>query len=219
MLQFLFLEVVAMRSEYHDLRTCLAIFLALSFTFVGCAFGTREAMLQYPPQSEAGGISTAHAATEPELKATEILLVTFNDKRQDNRLVGTVRNGFGMRTADVVAINSVPEWVSEAVKKELNNAGYTVRTKSEGSQSPATLSGDIINVFCDAFFTYDGQVSLYVKLNKNDKDILSKLYIGKGSAGINLLATSDSYAQSLALALSDALKQMVSDLNISLKPE
>lgn len=208
-----------MSIEYRNLKTCLAVFLALSFTFAGCAFGTRKAMLQYPPQSGAGGIPTAQAATAPEFQTTKVLLVAFNDKRQDKRLIGTVRNGLFMRTADVVARNSVPDWVSEAVKNELNNAGYTVITKSDRSKYIATLSGDIINVFCDMFFTYEGQVSLHVKLNKDGKDILNKSYVGKGSAGMCWFATSDSYAQSLALALSDALKHMVSDVNTSLQSE
>jgi hypothetical protein len=208
-----------MRSENKDLRTCSMILLAISFTFAGCAFGTRDSLLRYPPQSEAGAVPTAQAATTPEPKKAEIVLVAFNDQRQDKRLIGTVRNGFYMRTADVVATNSVPEWVFEATKNELNKAGYTVISKVEGPQTQAILSGDIVNVFCDAYFTYNGQVSLHVKLNKNGKDILSKSYLGKGSAGMNWAATSDAYAQSLALALSDALKQMVSDLNASLQTE
>ena len=208
-----------MRSEHRDLKTCLAFLLFLSFILGGCAFGTREAMLRYPPQSEGGAIPAAQAAAAPEFKKTKILLVTFNDQRQDKRVVGAVRNGFGMHTADVVALNDVQEWVSEAVKRELNNAGYAVTTQPAGSQSLATLSGDIIEVFCEAYFTYKGQVSLDVKVNKNGKDILNRLYVGKGSAGTNWAATADAYAQSLSLALADALKHMVVDLNASLESE
>jgi len=208
-----------MCSEYRDLRTCLALLLLLSFTLGGCAFGTREAMLRYPPQSEGGAIPAAHAATTPQFKKTKILLLTFSDQRQDKQIVGAVRNGFGMHTATVVALNDVQEWVSEAVKRELTNAGYAVTTQSAGSQSLATLSGDIIEVFCEAYFKYRGQVSLDVKVSKNGKDILNKLYVGKGSAGTNWAATSDAYAQSLSLALADALKHMVVDLNASLQAD
>lgn len=207
-----------MHHKYHDIRTCLAIGLAaLGLTLSGCAFGTREALLQYPPEGEISAVPEAQAAPDIIPKKIEILLVAFNDERDNKRLVGTVRNGFGMRTADVIAKNNVQTWVFEAAKKELHDAGYVVITKRDASQSQATLSGDITRVFCDAYLTYEGEVSLHVKLMEKGKDILDRTYAGKGSAGINLAMTSNAYAQSLELALSDALKRMVSDMNTSLQ--
>ena len=191
--------------------------MALGITLSGCAFGTREALLQYPPEGKVSAVPEAQAAPSITPKKTEILLVAFNDERDNKRLVGTVRNGFGMRTADVIAKNNVQTWVFKAAKKELHDAGYVVITKPDASQSLATLSGQITRVFCDAYFTYEGEVSLHVRLMKNGKEILDKLYAGKGSAGMNWAGTSDAYAQSLDLALSDALKRMVSDMNASLQ--
>ena len=208
-----------MRTTALRFRTSAVLFVLVSLTLAGCAFGTREVLLKYPPQSEPGAVPTAHAAPAPTPKKTEIVLAGFNDMRQDKRLIGTVRNGFGMRTADVVATNNVPTWVTDAIKAELNNAGYKVILNATEAQLPTFLSGDIINIFCDAYFTYEGQVSLNVKVIKNGKDVVNKLFVGKGSAGMNWGATSDAYGQSLSLALSDALKQVVAELNTSLSAE
>src|SRR5512139_2238412 len=187
------LKGAAMRQRSAYRSIFLALPFALSFILIGCAFGTREAMLRYPPTIEADAVPAAQAAPAPQPRTIQIHLTAFNDQRQDKTLVGTVRNGFGMRTADVIATNSVPEWVSEALTSELHNTGYTVTTRSEGSRSLAVLSGDIVNVFCDAYFTYEGKITLYVKLNKNGKDVLSRTYVGNGSAGMNWAATSDAY--------------------------
>lgn len=196
-----------------------AILVAFTLTLGGCAFGTREAVMRYPPRDEIGLVPAAQAAAAPGSRNTAIVLAGFQDLRQDKRLVGAVRNGFGMVTADVIVMNSVPEWVTEAAATELRNAGYTVSPKTEGQQTAAVLSGDILNVFCDAFFTYDGQISLNVTLRRNGSDLLSKTYLGKGTSGMNWAATSEGYAESLALALSDALKQMTADVNARLQSE
>ena len=100
---------------------------------------------------------------------------------------------------------------------------YTVATAVSGGDSPpgqsVVVSGEILNVFCDMYFSYTGQVSLLTKVTKAGKEVLTKHYAGEGSAGIAWGATEESYAQSLALALASALKQFVSDLEKSLMPQ
>ena len=92
----------------------------------GCAFGTRQPTLIYPPAVESGEKSVAHAAVTPSPKNVRIVLKPFTDQRSDKKVVGTVRNAFGMRTADVIPTNSVTDWVTQALGTELRNNGYTV---------------------------------------------------------------------------------------------
>jgi len=197
----------------------LPVVVVLVLILGGCAFGTRQATLIYPPKSETGVTPVASAAAEATSKEVSIVLMPFNDQRPDKKLVGTVRNGFGMRTADVVAVNSVPEWVSQALKLDFQKNGYTVISGNPGDSklSPSVIvSGDIDNVFCDAYLTYEGQMSLMVKVSKDGNELLSRQYMGTGTAGMSWGATADSYAQSLALALASAIKQLVSDLDKTL---
>jgi hypothetical protein len=188
----------------------------------GCAFGTRSPTLIYPPKSEPDAVPAAHANAAPVRRNVQVVLNPFTDQRSDKKLVGTVRNAFGMRTADVIPTNSVSEWVTQAIRMELENNGYTVVSKAPASGIPGTsvvVSGDILNVFCDMYFTYTGQVALITRVNRGGKELLSKHYAGEGSAGLAVAMTGESYAQSLALALAAALKQFISDLSGSLSKE
>ena len=188
----------------------------------GCAFGTRRPTLIYPPASESGATSVAHAAVKTTPKNVQIVLKPFTDQRSNKKVVGTVRNTYGMRTADVIPTNSVADWVTQAVSTELQNNGYTVISGSSADNpvsTSAVVSGKIMNVFCDMYFSYTGQVSLVARVNKGGKELLSRLYAGEGSAGLVVGATAESFGQSLALALSSALKRFVSDLDKSLSAE
>lgn len=185
----------------------------------GCAFGTRQPTLIYPPAAESSAIPVAQAAAKPAPRNVQIVLNPFSDQRSDKKVVGTVRNAFGMRTADVIPTNSVPDWVMQALKTELQNSGYTVATGTAGDSpagANAVVSGEILNVFCDMYFSYTGQISLVARVNKGGKELLNKHYSGEGSAGVAWGGTAESYAQSLALALSSAVKQFVSELEKNL---
>lgn len=188
----------------------------------GCAFGTRQPTLIYPPASESGEKSIAHAEVKPSPKNVQIVLKPFTDQRSDKKVVGTVRNALGMRTAEVIPTNSVTDWVTQALGTELRNNGYTVVSEiptGTPQGKSAVVSGEILNVFCDMYFSYTGQVSLVAKVSQDGKEVLNKHYAGEGSAGVAVAMTAESYAQSLALALSSALKQFVSDLDKSLSPQ
>jgi len=91
----------------------------------GCAFGTRQPTLIYPPAVESGEKAVAHAAVMPIPKSVQIVLKPFTDQRSNKKVVGTVRNALGMRTADVIPTNSVTDWVTQALGTELRNNGYT----------------------------------------------------------------------------------------------
>lgn len=192
-----------------------AILVSVLVMVGGCAFGTRQPTLIYPPGGEAADASNRAVKASP--KHIEIVLNPFTDQRTDKKVVGTVRNGFGMRTADVIPTNSVDGWVTEAVRQELVKDGYEVRTEPPASDNRAArqivVSGEILNVFCDMYFSYTGQVSLLVQVTRDGKDILHKHYSGEGSAGLAVAMTSEAYANSLALALSSSLKQFIADLS------
>lgn len=71
---------------------------------LGCAFGNRHVTLAYPPeQAKADGQATASAAP-PEPAGQKVVLVVFLDQRSTKQAIGSVHNGFGMHTADVVAV-------------------------------------------------------------------------------------------------------------------
>ena len=186
----------------------------------GCVLGTREPTLYYPPKVESGAIPAAQAAVKPAAKSVQVVLIAFADQRTDKKVVGTTRNAYGMKMADVIPKNSVPDWVTQALTTELQNDGYVVQGQTAGDEGPtgrnAVVSGEILNVFCDMYLEYTGQISLLVRVKRDGKELLNKHYTGEGSAGIAWAATEESYAQSLALALSSAIHKFVRDLDQAL---
>lgn len=191
-------------------RIASVVFCGLVSLTSGCAFGTRHATLGY---------ASTPVVSPSTSTGTPISLVRFVDQRGEKRAIGEVRNGYGMRTAEVVPDKDIAAWITQGVQAELEKAGYRVSvSETPTTSSPtATLSGDVVTVYCSAMFSYEGEVSFFARLMKDGKEILAKRYTGKGSAGLNWAATSTGYADSLSLALADAIRPLVEDLHAALR--
>jgi hypothetical protein len=185
----------------------------------GCAFGTRHAELSYPPNPGNTLIDSARAESGAGPACCDVVL-TVSDRRATTARIGNVRNTFGMDTADVVTQDDVRSWVEGALTQELRNAGYAVIADqgSAASGEAIRLNAEIIKVHCDVYMTYDGEVSMAVTLSAKDQAPLARNYEGSGGVGLNWAATADSYAQSLALALQNAISQVLVDLAQYQKP-
>lgn len=201
-----------MKIRAHVVR--LLVLSGFFSLITGCAFGTRRANLTYMPAPGTRGLgpTAAMASTAPTAPGAPLVLVQFADQRSDKRAIGEVRNGWGMRTADVVAETDVAEWVTQAVMTELEKTGYKIAKVNTPTTAPV-LTGDILTVYCTALFSYEGEVSFFARVKKDGEEILARRYTGKGSAGLNWAATSSGYADSLTLALANAIHELVADLN------
>lgn len=200
-------------------------FLAMVWIYAmasGCAFGDRRVTLSYPPEkgAEKSGSGVAEAAPLSTATGKTIYLRKFDDQRTKQE-IGEVRNGWGAKTADVIAENDVRKWISEALKTELEEAGYNVITNAGGDVPSAEpeLGGEILTVYCTALMSYEGEVSFFAYVTKEDKELLRKRYTGKGSAGTNWGASAKSYGQSLSMALSEAIKSLLNDLDDALSQD
>jgi uncharacterized lipoprotein YajG len=194
-------------------NSVVLVIVFVTVTLGGCAFGTRTVTLNYPPEESSAVVPAAHAATHP-VENQQSIVVEFVDRRSNQYAIGEVQNSFGMHTADVVAVNNVPDWVSGAVKSELEARGYTVSFKDSSVISPSALilSGEILTVYCTAYFSYDGEVAFVAKVMRDGNELINKQYSGIGGAGMNWSSSADSYGESLALALSEAVRQLVQDV-------
>lgn len=196
-------------SRFRPLALSAAIGLC---TLSGCALSTRDTTLIYPPASSPGVVAVAHAATAPAPGDITIAVLPFVDRRPDTTKIGNVRNAFGMKLAAIRTVNSVPVWARDAAALELKRAGFNVDTSTTVSDSALAMEGEILNANVDAYLQYGGELELLVRLTKGGRELLRNSYTGKGSAGANWTATAKSFAQSLALALADALRQIVADV-------
>jgi hypothetical protein len=193
----------------------------LIYCSTGCAFGNRHVTLTYPPQHVAGGRLTAvaEAASPPAVPQEKLILVTFLDQRPNRSAVGAVHNGFGMHTADVLAQNSVADWVVGAVAVELEKAGFTVAKVKDIPPSPGlpVVTGEILKVYCAAYMRYESDVSFAIRVESNGKEILRKTYQGQIDSMTNWGASAKSYGQALSLALETAAKSFAAELRRDLR--
>lgn len=166
-----------------------------------CAFGTRRPILSY-------------TAVTPVRSPNNIVIkvVAFEDSRVNKKTIGEVRNAYGMKTADVITETNIVAWITNALKSELRNAGYTVKETTGENE----IQGEILKVYCAALLNYKGEVMMKVSLKKGDEVLLDKMYSGEASK-LNLACTAKGYGTTLEESLQKAMIQVVSDVDGSLK--
>lgn len=147
------------------------------------------------------------------------MLDVFDARTEKDRL-GTSRNAFGAEVLDFVTEGNVIAWVEDAFAYQLTKAGYSVLRKgSESTKDAETgLTVDIQKVFGVAFNTYNAEVLLQVTLNRKNQGLVTKQYQGTGRGDLNWASTGKSLAESLALALEDAISKMLVDFYLAEQP-
>lgn len=187
-------------------RVCLRVgaLLLLSFS-AACAFVDREAELRYSAPAREAAAPSGEGAPRATVAVREVV-----DRRKDAANVGEVRNGFGMKTADVHGKGDAIAWIREATRQELQRAGFVPR--DAGSVSDLVVDIQLQTTHCTAHLSYEGDVCIAAKAMRNGRAIVDGVYVGKGSAGVNWSATDASFGETLDLALQDALIQFLRDV-------
>jgi hypothetical protein len=167
----------------------------------GCAFGTRHPTLSYAVGTE-----------KKPANDVSIYIESFLDERLERDVIGHVRNGWGMKTAEVVTTTSVPDWIATAMQAELENSGYTV---TDDPKTDHTIRGEVIKVYCDSYMSYDGVVGIGVTLQRGGENLFTRKYLGNDSS-INMAATAKSYGRTLERSLQKALVDAIHDIDRAL---
>jgi hypothetical protein len=180
------------------------VYAVLLVAMSGCAFGTRTVALN--------PVQTALALDG----AGQRVYVEVLDKREAalKPVVGHVKNGFGMKTADVVGDREVTVWVRDSLLAELRRFG--VQTISD----PAALDGgasklavDVQVCYAQAYWNYGGEVRVALTVSQGQKALVDgKMYSGTAQLGTNFGATAESYQRVLELAMDALLQQMLPDI-------
>jgi len=196
----------------------LIVILILSFVS-GCA-SDKYVILNYPPESKTGEPSIADATAFPLEPGPEkkIALFQFNDLRSNKSRIGNLRSTSGHDVADIIAENDVTEWVNNAIIMELEYAGYKVIKGEELDNTNNILvlkGGFLLYVVTD--LKYDADVSITAELKLDEKVIMRESYNSSVSVGIIWnWPSADNIGESLSLALADAVRQIVHDINAQL---
>lgn len=190
-------------------RLLISAFLAIATQ--ACAFIDNEVQLEY--QSVTG------LAPNPG-NTRVIFLSLIEDSRPDKTRVGVIRNGYGMETANVLSKDDVRVWVSNTLKGNLEQAGYTVRTV-EGAFTPTDgqfhLSGEIIRAYSDprmGFFTITVQGDVQAAMQAEFLGRrTNKLIVGQYSEESLVSSGGDMHKRVLNSALLDFVQKVMLWLN------
>jgi uncharacterized lipoprotein YajG len=191
-------------------RKLFVIALILLFlTTYGCAFGTRHVRLN--PMKTSFAIDTTDQSA----------FVEVIDKRDPalKPVVGHVKNGYGMKTAKVIADKEVSIWVRDIIVEELKRSRASVITDEAVSDNKAAkITVDVLVFYAQAYLRYGGEVTVAVTVIKNNKRIVNeKTYTGKATLGMNWGASSESYQKVLELATEEMLKTLMPDIITAIK--
>lgn len=170
-------------------------------SLAGCAFGTRHVNLTYgstlPPVGSRTPIYSAVAVAQLEDARS-------GDKSGTGRLLGKVRNGYGMPTASVVANQDPALWVTEAIARTLASQGFTVRRvmfPSDAGNLPV-VAGALNGASTRMYASMDANVSASVNVQHNGSTVARLACAGQGSK-MAWTVSSDEYRQIFEAAIAD----------------
>jgi hypothetical protein len=133
-----------------------------------------------------------------------VLLAPDDQRPEPRKVVGYVRNGFYMHTADVETDDDVGAWITAALTTELRRAGIAVVDPAPGRPVVAV---SVLEVHSNAYFSYSAKVVLDVALRREGAPDAKTHVEGEGGSGINWASTGDSHADALADAVRDAARK------------
>jgi uncharacterized lipoprotein YajG len=188
------------------LKKLLLAICLLSLSSGGCAF--TQANLNV-------GYDNAKAVKGPlsSIKPLQAAVGEFKDVRPERDKIGYKRNGFGVKTADIVTTKPVPDIIREAFTAELSKNGHGIAA----SNKDLLFTGEITNFWFDYqmnFWTIEfmGTVAVNLKLTdgKTGAALFSRQYQGhyneKSMGGLN-----DTWERVMNTALERMIEEMSTD--------
>lgn len=190
-------------------RLLMVVLLAISAQ--ACALIDNEVQLEY--QSVAG--------LTPNPNNTRVVFLSLlEDSRPDKSRLGVIRNAYGMETAKVLSKDDARIWVSNTLKGNLEQAGYTVRAV-DGAFVPSAnqfrLSGELIKAYSDpqmGFFTITMRGDVQATMQAEYQGRQSrKLVVGQYEEESLLSTGGDLHKRVLNSALEDFVRKVMAWLD------
>jgi hypothetical protein len=148
--------------------------ILLSLTLGGCAF--TQANLNV-------GYDNAKAVKGPlsDIPPRQVTIGEFKDARPESDKIGYKRNGYGMKTADILTQKPVPQIVREAITAEFSKNGH----ETAGKAAEFVLAGNVTTFWFDLqinFWSVEFMGTVAMDFNVTDgrsgAPLLSRKYQG-----------------------------------------
>jgi uncharacterized lipoprotein YajG len=191
-----------------NLRCCFLLGCVVSL-LPGCAFGTRHANLSTV-------VAHSGASDTKVAKTRRIFVPVPKDARTERDSIGCVRNGFGMRTAEVRPNQDICEWVQSCLVNSLGSEGFTV--SSDKGQRPnynVIIEVEVIRAFVDSHMRYSGEVNLAADIIVDGNRQERQYYIGSASA-MNWRGSGAGFADTLEKAMEECMRDAMQKIKASI---
>jgi hypothetical protein len=139
---------------------------------------------------------------QQEKNQINLKVEAFEDLRSEGQQIGANRNLYWMPIIKIVTDDSIPEWVNNAFKTELTNAGYSIVDTLE--ENHYLLEGKIIKLFADTHLLYHARMGVKISLKKGNEILFEKIYRTNKGGGIS---------KTLEYNLQEICKLSVDDIN------
>lgn len=135
---------------------------------------------------------------------------TFEDVRSDKKYIGEIRDLFGIPVGEITTEDNVPNWIRNALKLELTNAGYSILDAS--TTDNYLIEGKIIKVFTKGRFGHRGYMTVEISLKKGDEVLFQKTYDTAKKDGLGAYEYA-SCTEVLKYNLQEVCRNFISDAN------
>lgn len=176
-----------------------------------CAFVDQKVDLSYEKVVNARGGSGEVFIAKPKNSHN------LNRKPSGDWIIGTVKNTYGMKTADVITSNDIGDWIVSALMQELTFAGYSVKPVTELPNDVSKgIDLTVLKVFVDqdpGFWTVGAisDLQFVVEAWKNGVKVKSFNVAAKGDER-SMAGSAETKGVSLRKALQAAMQQAVPEI-------
>jgi len=179
---------------------------ALAFLLLlgACSFGDRRVHLRLD-----------RPLGEPELpRGISIILEKPEDGRPEpHSVVGDVRSGVGVKTAELITDENVSDWVRETMARELRQAGFlTIAAVNPGRA--LRMSTTIRVLSCREGIGFSAKAALEIRLHADFGTILEKTYEAEDRHLLVTESSGDDAADALHTCLKKIVSHFVKDLTL-----
>ena len=178
------------------MKKILALLLCLGLA--GCAV-TQRMTLEYTPVYPKNAPNNITISVKP-----------FEDARTKKDVVGLSYGPIGNVASKAVANNSVVEWIGDALKVELQNAGYNINLDGNASN---IIEGDVFDVISETTSVYYGYIKLRIILKQDNKEIFRETYFLSRKGKFNWGTTTKGHNDTLNATLQEIIQLIIRDIN------
>ncbi len=183
-------------------RHLLLILGLVALGLSGCSFGDRSVRLRYD-----------RPAGEPQIfRGISVILKEPEDLRPEpHAVVGSVRSGVGVETAEITTEDDVLAGIHQAMKAELQQAGFHVALDDDRVRALVIKTG-ILELECVEGIGFGGKIKLEIRVAGDATLLLKKTYASDDRHLLITKTSGNEPADSLRTCLKRILSQFAQDL-------